>query len=115
MPVANATASVKASGTVPAAGHSSHSVYRRGPEVSPISEADHLAQETPVALQYNGISHATLLATPCDLKDFAYGFSFTEGIIRSAADIYDVEIEEQDSGIVLQVEIASACLAQLKQ
>lgn len=78
------------------------------------SDTDLIASEIPVALEFNGISHATLLATPCDLEDFAYGFSYTEGIIRSASDIYGVDIVEKGSGIVVQLDIASACLHGLK-
>lgn len=88
--------------------------YRAGRPV-PEPEADWLAQEVPVALEYNGISHATVLATPCDLEDLALGFSLTEGIVRNAADVRDVEIIETDQGLVAQLTIASACLAQLKQ
>lgn len=78
------------------------------------AESDELASEVPIALEYNGISHATVLATPCDLEDFAYGFSYTEGVVRSARDIYDVELAARDKGIVIQLTIASACLSQLK-
>jgi len=78
------------------------------------AETDLIASEIPVALEFNGISHATLLATPCDLEDLAYGFSYTEGIIRSARDIYGMDVMEKPSGIVMQVEIASARLHELK-
>ncbi|MFT0547252.1 formate dehydrogenase accessory sulfurtransferase FdhD [Allopusillimonas ginsengisoli] len=77
-------------------------------------ENDRLAQEVAVALEFNGISHATLLATPTDLEDFALGFSLTEGIIRSASDLYDIELSERAEGIVIQAQIASACLHELK-
>lgn len=88
--------------------------YRNG-KPAPAPEADWLAKESPLALEYNGISHATVLATPCDLEDLALGFSLTEGIIRSAADLHDVEIIESEQGHIAQLTIASACLAQLKQ
>ena len=78
------------------------------------AETDWLSQEIPLALEYNGISHATVLATPADLEDLALGFSLTEGIIRSAADVYDIEILESDRGNIAQLRIAGACLAQLK-
>lgn len=76
---------------------------------------DMLAQEVPVAFEYNGISHATLLASPCDLEDLALGFSLTEGILRTSADLHDVEIVETPQGMIARMIIASACFAQLKQ
>ena len=95
-------------------GHQSHDVVRAGQHGTTRAEADQIAIEVPVALEYNGLSHAVMLATPCDLEDMAYGFSFTEGVIRRAGDIYDIDIIEQDEGIVLRIEIASACVQQLK-
>ena len=98
------------------AGHLSATVWRRHPDSHVLlAEPDELVNEVPVALEYNGIAHATLLATPNDLEDFAYGFSYTEGLIRSASDIYDVELEETENGIIVAVTIASACLDSLKR
>lgn len=79
------------------------------------SHEDILADEVPVALQYNGLSHVVMLASAVDLVDLAYGFSFTEGIIRRPGDIYDCELIETDQGYVLDITIATACLQQLKQ
>lgn len=79
------------------------------------AEEDALAREVPLALEYNGISHATVLATPCDLEDLALGFSLTEGIIRGPVDLHDMEIIETPEGMIAQITIASACLADLKQ
>lgn len=95
-------------------GHLARPVLRIKHAAQPRAEDDEIAVEVPIALEYNGLNHAVMLATPCDLVDLAYGFSYTEGIIRRAADIYDVEIVERPEGIVLQIEIASACLQQLK-
>lgn len=79
------------------------------------AQTDVLAEETPVALEYNGIAHATLMATPADLEDFAIGFSLTEGIVRGPGDVRDVEICVQPQGVVVRLEIASACLDALKR
>ena len=49
--------------------------------------ADVLAVEVPVALEYNGISHVVMLASPNDLEDFALGFSLTEGIIAQPSEL----------------------------
>jgi FdhD protein len=76
---------------------------------------DVLAEEVPVALVYNGISHAVMLATPQDLEDFALGFSLSEGIVDSAADVYGIEVIAQENGLALQLEVASACFQRLKE
>ncbi|MCD0505628.1 formate dehydrogenase accessory sulfurtransferase FdhD, partial [Bordetella petrii] len=86
----------------------------RGGAVVAATQIDRVAEETPVALEYNGISHATMLATPADLEDFALGFSLTEGIVDSPADIRGIDVVPQFNGVVLQVEISSACAMRLK-
>jgi FdhD protein len=74
-----------------------------------------VAEEWPVALAYNGISHAVMLATPADLHDFALGFSLTEGLIDSPADLLDIEAEETAQGTVLQLRISARCEMRLKE
>jgi FdhD protein len=76
---------------------------------------DCLAEETPIALIYNGVSHAVMLATAQDLEDFALGFSLSEGILATVSDLYGVEVQHQTNGIELHCEIASECFAELKQ
>jgi len=74
-----------------------------------------LAVEVPVALQYNGISHAVMLATPCDLEDFALGFSLSEGILEDAADLYHVDTHRDALGITLALDVAGGAFAALKE
>jgi len=69
-----------------------------------------VAEEAPVALVYNGHNHAVMLASPQDLTDFAYGFSFSEGIIDCAKDIKAIEIREKQQGIDLLITLTEAKL-----
>ncbi len=91
----------------------SRPVWRVGASgTSPATEW--LAEEVPVALVYNGISHVVMLATPCDLEDFATGFSLTEGVVEDAAEVRACEVVETCVGIELQVELSSRAFAGLK-
>lgn len=76
---------------------------------------DLVAGEAPVALVYNGISHAVMMATPADLEDFALGFSLSEGVIARATDCYGIDIKEGQDGISVHLEIASAAFLGLKE
>jgi FdhD protein len=62
-----------------------------------------LAEEVPVAFSYDGATHAVLMATPGDLKDFACGFSYTEGIITAPGEIGELAIVGVADGIVLRM------------
>lgn len=79
------------------------------------AQPDTVAEECPVALVYNGISHAVMMATPADLPDFALGFSLSEGIIRRPDQLYDVDIVAAAEGLELRLDIASACQQALQQ
>ena len=76
---------------------------------------ENIAEETPIALIYNGISHVVMMGTPSDLEDFAIGFSITEGIVNEASDIYSIEIQRQGNGIELNIKISSECFSRLKE
>ncbi|MGO2133453.1 MAG: formate dehydrogenase accessory sulfurtransferase FdhD [Halomonas sp.] len=75
---------------------------------------DLLADEVPVALVYNGVSHAVMMASPIDLDDFALGFSLSEGILADASELYDWALQETDAGWVVEMTIASQRMAALK-
>ncbi len=76
---------------------------------------DQLAEEVPIALVYNGISHAVMLATPQDLEDFALGFSLTEGILQHPSELYETEVVPQVNGIELHIHIAAERFVHLKE
>ncbi|MGY8871512.1 MAG: formate dehydrogenase accessory sulfurtransferase FdhD [Pseudomonadales bacterium] len=76
---------------------------------------DNVAEEVAVALVYNGISHVVMMTSPNDLKDFALGFSITEGILTNADELYDIELQQHDTGVEVLMNIASGRMMQLKQ
>ena len=83
-----------------------------------------LAAEVPIALVFNGISHAVMMGSPGDAEDFALGFALTEGILDSRADCYGIEagtvpaaaagLPEGMDGIEVRLDISSRCFARLK-
>jgi FdhD protein len=70
------------------------------------ARAERVVEETPVALVYNGIPHVVMMATPADLEDFALGFSISEELIGSPADLYAVEVVRYGQGIEVQLSVA---------
>lgn len=79
-----------------------------------LEQEEELVEEVPVALVYNGISHAVMLATPNDIADFALGFSLTEGILQSPSELYDVDVVELTNGIEARLDIATERFVTLK-
>jgi FdhD protein len=75
---------------------------------------DWVIEEQAIALVYNGISHAVMMATPCDLVDFAIGFSLSEGIISKPKDILAHDIVDTEQGIEVQLNISSRQFSALK-
>lgn len=77
--------------------------------------AEQVAEECAVALVYNDISYAVMMSTPEDLDDFAIGFSLSEDIVQRSDEIFDVQIQRQAQGIEVNLTIAAAQFAKLKQ
>jgi FdhD protein len=76
---------------------------------------DVIAVEVPVALEYNGISHVVMLASPANLENFALGFSLSEGIIQQASELYACEVEATAAGWLVHLEIAAERFMLLKE
>lgn len=76
---------------------------------------DEVATEVPVALVYNGVSHAVMMATPEDLLQFAVGFSLSERIVDSVSGIYEIEVDNSDvAGVQVLLTVSAESFARLK-
>ncbi len=64
-----------------------------------------LAEETPVALLFNGVPHVVMMCTPVDLEDFAFGFALSEGIIESSDELRVVDLLQRERGLALHLAI----------
>jgi FdhD protein len=71
--------------------------------------------EAPVALEFNGLSYAVMMATPADLDDFALGFALSEGLAGSAADLSDLAIAKVEHGWIVRATLSGLGVAQLTE
>ncbi|CDH22680.1 formate dehydrogenase formation protein [Xenorhabdus bovienii str. kraussei Becker Underwood] len=77
---------------------------------------DWVAEEVPIALVYNGISHVVMMASPKDLDHFAMGFSLSESIITSPQEIHGIDtVISCHGGIELHIELSSRRFTELKE
>lgn len=59
-----------------------------------------LAEEVPVAIEFNGIGYAVLMATPSDIGDLVLGFALAERLIGPDDAVLDVDTHRTEQGIV---------------
>lgn len=75
---------------------------------------DFIAEEVPIALIYNGISHAVMMATPSNLENFAIGFSLSERIINNIKEIKNIDVKSSKEGIEVYIELQNRAFMMLK-
>lgn len=108
----------------PLARHTVRVFGEAGAPAEGVERDDTLATEIPVALVFNGISHAVMMATPERLEDFALGFALSEGILDSAQDCRGITLQAVDGevahlpagvpGIEVHLEISARCFERLR-
>ena len=68
--------------------------------------------ETPVAIEFNGIGYAVMMATPTDLDDFVAGFALAEGLARPD-EIARVQLHEADGGWVARANLPARSMPRI--
>lgn len=73
----------------------------------------HIAEEVPVSLTFNGVAHAVMMASPCDLEDFALGFALSERILTSPDEIENLAVSQIEQGFLVALEVCEAANARV--
>lgn len=77
----------------------------------------HQAQllEVAVSISFNGISYAVMMASPKNLKDFALGFSLSEGLINSVNEVLNIIVHSHECGWQVDLHVLARSQHRLKQ
>ncbi len=90
--------------------------WRSGARADVVTQiTEHVVEEVPVALVFNGIRHVVMLMTPSDLEDFAVGFSITEGIVANTSEILSIDIAPAGPGFEMRIAINAERMPALLQ
>ena len=68
--------------------------------------------EAPIALEFNGIGYAVMMATPTDLDDFVTGFAICEGL-TTADEMLAPSITQLGGGWIVRAELPARSLTRV--
>lgn len=63
--------------------------------------------ERAIAIEVNGIGYAVMMATPCDLEDFAVGFALSERLAARVDEIVAVDCHRTAQGEIVRVTLST--------
>ena len=69
--------------------------------------------EAPVALEFNGLAYAVMMATPADLADFATGFALSEGLAAHAGEVRNLAAAQVEQGWIVRAALSGIGAEQL--
>lgn len=84
-------------------------------ESSACAVVEQIAEEAPIALVYNGVPHVVVMASPANLEDLALGFSLSEGVIGSPAELGGIEIAPEQTGYSIYLSVPPERVAVIEQ
>lgn len=97
----------------------------RGVVAAPAVVMDRVAEEAPVAIEFAGVPHVVMLATPQDLEDLATGFTLSEQLAAGLEELLGVRVVQaapapasepaalHEPVATVQVDLPSARLAEV--
>ncbi len=65
-----------------------------------------VADEVPIAVEFNGIGYAVLMATPTDLDDLVTGFALAERLIDRPNQLPEIDLHQTERGIIVRAMLA---------
>src|SRR5215469_11067331 len=74
-----------------------------------------LANEVPVAIEFDGAAYAVMMVTPAVLEDFAVGFALSERIVAEASEIVRIDIRYGARGIGIDLRLQEERSARLAE
>lgn len=82
-----------------------HPVARITPGGESLAQNREIANEVPVAIEFDGAPYAVMMVTPADLEDFAVGFALSERIVAEANEIARIDIRYGARGIGIDLRL----------
>lgn len=82
---------------------------------APVEHEEAVLEEAAVSLVINGAPYAVMMATPDHLEDFFRGFLWSEGVLRSLAEIVAWEAVQVAEGWAIYLQLADAAAARVAQ
>lgn len=67
-----------------------------------------IAEEVPVAIEFNGVGYAVLMATPADIGDLVNGFALAERLAEPQDLPLDVDVHRADQGLIARATLPPA-------
>ncbi|GAB5378343.1 MAG: formate dehydrogenase accessory sulfurtransferase FdhD [Acuticoccus sp.] len=74
-----------------------------------------IAIETAVALEFNGIAYAVMMATPADLEDFITGFAIAERLIGPGDTLGEIAVSVVEAGVIVRANLPATGAARVME
>ncbi len=71
--------------------------------------------EAAVALEFNGLAYAVMMATPRELEDFAIGFALSEALVERADRVSDLSVSAVEQGWIVRASLAGLGIERLTE